>query len=147
MVVYVFIFGNLALGIVIDGRWQAVGGVAILAGVSAVAGILAAYGLRRARRRRQDDARRRRREAELAARADQEHQAMMRGDIEAGVFGAFQPPRLDRNDLPDAEQMHAQAWQPDLGDGPPAVRPKNPAPWHVVTQSPTSKFRKGTPNA
>jgi len=144
MVVYVFIFGNLALGFLIDGRWQAVGGVAILAGVSAVAAILVADGLRRARGRRQDDARRRRREAQLAARADQEHQAMMRGDIEAGVFGAFQPPRLDRNDLPDADQMRAQAWQPDMADAPPAVRPNNPAPWHVVSQWPTRQSHKPT---
>ncbi|MFV8317097.1 DUF2510 domain-containing protein [Mycobacterium sp. 23] len=141
IVVYVFIFGNLALGFSIDGRWRAVAGVGIMAAGVAVVAVLAAYAARSARRSRQDRERRRRHEAALAARADREHSALMRGDLEAGVFGVFQPPRLEPDGVPDADQMRAQAWQPELGDSPPAVRPKNPAPWHVVTQSPTNRFR------
>lgn len=81
--------------------------------------------------------------AGLAARADQEHQAMLRGDIDAGVFGAFQPDQsIQPPQLPDADEMRRCAWQPDLPDQQP-VRPADPAAWHVVTQWPTRQFQKG----
>jgi hypothetical protein len=72
-----------------------------------------------------------RRRAATAARADWEHREMMARAI-------WQQPR-GRPALPDAEQMRQAAWQPDIS----AVRPRNPAPWHVVTQWPTTSFRKG----
>lgn len=90
------------------------------AAVAVPAGLLA-WGVRRAGRRGKYHARHRRYEAALAEHADQEHQAMMRGDIEAGVFGAFPPPQLNRNDLPDADHLRQRAWQPDLGGSAPRV--------------------------
>lgn len=39
-------------------------------------------------------ARRQRRQAAIAARADYEHAALLRGDIRTGVYGQFQPKGL-----------------------------------------------------
>lgn len=104
-----------------------IAGLTIIAVVAAAAGI---HMLGRERRRRQA----------LAARADWEYRAAMAryGQASAG---------------PDtAEQMRRTAWQPDIWSAeqplspqlPAAVRPANPAPWHVVTQWPTRKF--GSPS-
>lgn len=39
----------------------------------------------------------------VAARANQQHRALMSGDIDAGVYGSFQPPRLSRRDVPEPD--------------------------------------------
>jgi hypothetical protein len=95
--------------------------------------------------RRQYLAQRQQYDAEVAARADMEHQAMMRGDLDAGVFGAFQPDHSAQAPLVGADEMRQSAWQPDLSTQMP-VRPANPAPWHVVTQWPTRQFQQVTPD-
>ncbi|OBK00056.1 hypothetical protein A5746_10885 [Mycolicibacterium conceptionense] len=135
-------FGGLAGIFAIAGAWKAVEGVAIMAvlvGTPVSVIVLAVRAVKQSNRTR---ANRRAYEAGLMSRLDQQHRAMLRGDIEAGVFGDFQPPPLPRNDAPDAEKMRQQAWQPDLSGPSPAVRPNNPAPWHLVTQFPTRQFTK-----
>jgi hypothetical protein len=66
----------------------------------------------------------------LAARADWEYRAAMARNAQAPT-----PPQPD---------LMREAWQPDPSSQlpMPAVRPDNPAPWHVVTQWPTGEFRK-----
>lgn len=72
-----------------------------------------------------------RRRAAIAARAEWEHREMM--------VRAMQPP--GRPPAPDPQQMHDAAWQPDVA----AVRPRSPAPWHIITQWPTQRFRNDKP--
>ncbi len=80
----------------------------------------------------------RRRQA-LAARADWDYRTAARNQQTPAVRDA-------------AEQMRRTAWQPDVWSAeqplspqlPHAVRPANPAPWHIVTQWPTRKF--GSPS-
>lgn len=74
--------------------------------------------------------RQQRRRAAIAARADWDYrQAMVRATQQAPARPAVPP---------GAEQMRRQAWQPDVA----AVRPRNPAPWHVITNWPTERFRR-----
>ncbi|CAM4229040.1 hypothetical protein MB901379_03575 [Mycobacterium basiliense] len=141
--VFVLFFVPFAFWIGVAGGWQALLGLAFLVALVGVPAGLIMLAVRQTRQHREYRARVRRYEAGLAARADREHQAMLRGDLDAGVFGAFQPELSGQPpQLPDAEQMRQSAWQPDLPDQQP-VRPDNPAPWHVVTQWPTRQFQIG----
>lgn len=134
-------FGVLAAICAISGERGAVEGVAIVAVLVGAPLFLVMLAVRTAKRSNRSRANRRAYEDGLAFRLDQQHQAMMRGDVDAGVYGEFRPPRLPHDDHPDAEQMRRRAWQPDLSGPAKAVRPKNPAPWHLVTQFPTRQFR------
>jgi hypothetical protein len=132
---FAVVFGGLALVFALAGEWKALGGVALLAVLVGAPLALALLLARRARQARQNRAQRRDYEAGLLARFNQ----ASRADDQFAAPLAYPDP----NDLPDAEQMRRQAWQPDLqGQAPAAVRPKNPAPWHVVTQFPTRQFEK-----
>ncbi|WP_454232127.1 DUF2510 domain-containing protein [Mycolicibacterium fortuitum] len=142
LIFFCMTFGGLAAIFSIAGEWKAVGGVAVMAVLIGAPVTVIMLAVRAVKQSNQTRASRRTYEAGLMSRLDQQHQAMLRGDIEAGVFGDFQPPPLPRSDAPDAEQMRQQAWQPDLSGPSPAVRPDNPAPWHLVTQFPTRKFTK-----
>lgn len=80
-----------------------------------------------------------RKRAAIAARAEWEHREMM--------VRAMQ--QFPSRPLPGAQQMRREAWQPrvplpptpqNVGQMP--VRPRNPAPWHVVTQWSTERFRR-----
>lgn len=142
LIFFCMTFGGLAAIFSIAGEWEAVGGVAVMAVLIGAPVTVIMLAVRAVKQSNQTRASRRAYEAGLMSRLDQQHQAMLRGDIEAGVFGDFQPPPLPRSDAPDAEQMRQQAWQPDLSGPSPAVRPDNPAPWHLVTQFPTRKFTK-----
>lgn len=134
-------FGVLAAICAISGDPDAVAGVAIVAVLVGAPLIVAMLAVRAVKKSNRTRANRRAYEAGLASRLDQQHQAILRGDVDAGVYGAFRPPLLPHNDRPDAEQMRRRAWQPDLSGPAQAVRPKNPAPWHLVTQFPTRQFR------
>jgi hypothetical protein len=74
--------------------------------------------------------RNRQRRHALAARADWEYRAAMAHNAQTP-----KPPQPD---------LMREAWQPDPSSQlpMPAVRPANPAPWHVVTQWPTRQFGK-----
>lgn len=74
--------------------------------------------------------RRMRRRAAISARAEWEYREEM---VRAMQHQPGRPPTP-----PGAAQMRQAAWQPDGS----AVRPRNPAPWHVVTQWPTQRFRR-----
>lgn len=139
--IYCVTFGGLAAVFAIAGEWSAVEGAAILAVLvgAPMAGVMIA--VRAVKRSNQSRANRHADEQGLASRLDQQHQAILRGDVDAGVYGAYQPQHLPHNDHPDAEQMRRRAWQPELSGPAQAVRPKNPAPWHLVTQFPTRQFR------
>ncbi len=144
MVPYAVVFGGLAFVCVVSGQWKSLGGVAFLAVLVGAPLVLVLMAARRSRQVRQNRLARREYEAGLALRSEQQHQAMMRGEINAGVFGAFQP-YSEADSVFGAEQMREQAWQPELGDQV-AVRPSNPAPWHVVTQFPTRQFQSQADN-
>ncbi|WP_261898251.1 DUF2510 domain-containing protein [Mycobacterium marinum] len=136
-----FAIGVFLLALAQD--WRAALVLALLAPLVGVPAGLIALAVRSAKLQREHRERTRRYQAGLAARADQEHQAILRGDLDAGVFGAFQPDlSIQPPQLPDAEEMRRSAWQPDLPDQQP-VRPADPAAWHVVTQWPTRQFQKG----
>lgn len=110
-----FVAAYMGLGFVfaLQGKWLAVLGAAELAVLVGAPAALVMLGLR-LRRLLENRARRRRYEAELAARADVQHQAVLRGDLDAGVFGEFRPPQLPPPSLVDADQMRQPAWQPDM---------------------------------
>ncbi|WP_169619256.1 DUF2510 domain-containing protein [Mycolicibacterium peregrinum] len=134
-------FGGLAGVFAIAGDGSAVAGAAIVAVLVGAPMAMVMIAVRAVKRSNQSRANRRAYEQGLAFRLDQQHQAILRGDVDAGVYGEFRPPRLPHNDHPDAEQMRRRAWQPELSGPVQAVRPKNPAPWHLVTQFPTRQFR------
>lgn len=133
LIPYAVVFGGLACVMALVGEWTALAGVALLAVLVGAPLAMVLLVARRARQVRQDRVQRHEYEAGLLARFDQAAGA------DAYQFDAV-PAHPDQVALPDAEQMHQQAWQPDI-PGSPAVRPRNPAPWHVVTQHPTQQFR------
>ncbi|MGV0768707.1 DUF2510 domain-containing protein [Mycobacterium syngnathidarum] len=142
LIFFCMTFGGLAAIFSIAGEWKAVGGVAIMVVLVGAPLTVLMLAVRAVKRSNQTRANRRAYEAELVSRLEQQHQAILRGDIEAGVFGSFQPPQLPLSAAPGADQMRQQAWQPDFSGPSPAVRPKNPAPWHLVTQVPTRQFKQ-----
>ncbi|ACC42357.1 conserved hypothetical phage membrane protein [Mycobacterium marinum M] len=143
------IYLGIGLAFAMDGYWAAMKGWAFLAALVGGPAGLVLLAVRRTKRRREARERCRQHDARLAARAEREHQALLRGDLDVGVFGAYRPEPLSQPDRsPDAaEQMRRTAWQPELSDQRPAVRPNNPAPWHVVTQWPTRQFRGPAENS
>lgn len=132
LIPFAVVFGGLAGVMALTGEWKAAAGVALLAVLVSAPLALFLLVTRRARQARHRRAQRRKYEAGLLARFDRA------ATDDANQFGAA-PPHFDSVDLPDAEQMRQRAWQPDIA-GSPAVRPRNPAPWHVVTQHPTQHF-------
>lgn len=119
------LFGGLVAVLAIAGDGQAAVGAALLGvmvAASAALIVLVVWGVATGRRQRR-------------ARHEYERGLIARFDQAAAQLAWPQPAAL-----PDAAQMRQQAWQPDLHDGAAAVRPTNPAPWHVVTQYPTQQF-------
>lgn len=122
-ITFAVLFGGLALICAMAGNAKAVLGVMVLAVLVGVPTALFLLGVRSVRHTR-----------ELRRR---------RSEYEQGLISRFDQAAVRNVVPPDAEQMRQQAWQPGLGDpAAPAVRPKNPAAWHIVTQYPTQQFRK-----
>jgi len=131
LIPYGLFFGGFGVIFTVLGEWKPLLGVIMLAVMVGAPIALVLLVTRKAKQARREHVARREYEAGLVARFDAAGAEL--GDVEPGSdpFGFERP-------LPDAEQMRRQAWQPDEV---PAVRPSNPAPWHVVTQYPTRQFR------
>ncbi|CAN5384347.1 hypothetical protein BH09ACT8_BH09ACT8_44700 [soil metagenome] len=123
-------FGGVATIYALLGDWQTALGVLLLAVVVGAPLTLIILVSRKVRQDRRVRAQRREYEAGLLARFN--------GAVDHSTYAPPPAPRV----LPDAEQMRQQAWQPELYGQAAAVRPSNPAPWHVVTQFPTRQFQK-----
>ncbi|ANW64035.1 hypothetical protein BCA37_10890 [Mycobacterium sp. djl-10] len=129
-------FGGFGLIFTVLGQWKPLLGVIMLAVMVGAPLALVLLVTRKAKQARREHLARREYEAGLVARFDAAGATLSDVEPDADPFGFERP-------LPDAEQMRRHAWQPDEV---PAVRPSNPAPWHVVTQYPTRQFRSPTSN-
>lgn len=97
--------GGALLGIsAVVSAWKVLLALAILLAIVAVPAGLGVLIWRERGRSRQ-------RKAEIAARADLQHNALMAGQTDIGTYGQFQPAPIDSTAFPDAEQMRQQAWK------------------------------------